>query len=271
MTAASAGSEQAQILAAELDGARRDLELALARERETVARLREVEELKRQFLSNVSHELRTPLTSIRGYAALLEKKLDVADAPVHRALEAILRATQQLDRLIEDLLDVAAAESGRLRIRASPVDLAEAVRSAAVQAGPAAQEKSIQVDVAIHERIPAVQADSGRLAQVLANVIDNALKYTPRGGAVTIEVHRGGAVAHAIVRDTGVGIPLSEQETVFSHFFRASAGRDARRGTGLGLAIARAIVEAHAGLMWLESEVGKGTAVHFTIPLVEAS
>jgi signal transduction histidine kinase len=257
-------------LAGDLDGAKRELELALGRERAMVAQLRERDELRNQFLANVSHELRTPLTSIRGYAQLLARP-DVAADRVRAAAGAILRATDQLSSLVQDLLDMTAIEGNGIRIDPRPVSLPDIVTAAVQLVEPAAREKQIELGVDVPAALPEVQADRGRIAQVLNNLLSNAIKFTPAGGTIEAGARGGGDLVHVWVKDTGVGIPAEEQSRLFTRFFHSNTTPVTSRGLGLGLYIVRSIVEAHGGMVWVQSEPGQGATFAFTLPLATAA
>jgi signal transduction histidine kinase len=258
--------DEVATLAAELDGAKRELELALGRERAMVAQLRERDELRNQFLANVSHELRTPLTSIRGYAQLLTRA-EAAPDRVRNGASAILRATDQLHALVQDLLDMTAIEGNGIHVDPRPVSLGDVITAAVQLVDPAAREKNVTVTADIGRAIPEVRADRGRLAQVLNNLLSNAVKFTPAGGSVDVGARTGGDLVHVWVKDTGVGIPHDEQTQLFTRFFHSSSTPVTSRGLGLGLYIVRSIVEAHGGMVWIESEPGQGTTVSFTVPV----
>jgi PAS domain S-box-containing protein len=227
------------------DSARR--EAMLAREREQVERLRELDELKDEFVTFVSHELRTPLTSIRGYVDLIqEDEADLSDE--HRSwLGTIQRNSERLGSLVEDLLEYFRIESGRTELRRDLVDITTLVTQAVESAGPAAVRKQLSLTAAFAPAAP-VYGDEGRLAQVIDNLVSNAIKYTPEGGQIDVTLELAGDEVVLGVADTGIGIPDEERERLFERFFRAStATENAIPGTGLGLAITKALVEAHGG------------------------
>ncbi|OLC52373.1 MAG: hypothetical protein AUH85_17270 [Chloroflexi bacterium 13_1_40CM_4_68_4] len=264
------GSMQGEIrrLAVELEGSKRDLELALARERAMVAQLRERDEMRNQFISNISHELKTPLTSIRGYAELLLRSNEPVSDRSRRAVNAMLRASDQLATLVQDLLDMTAIEASGLSVQPRPLVLEEVITTAMQLAEPMAREKNLRLVADVARVLPNVLADPGRLGQVLNNLLSNAIKFTPSGGTVEVGARSGGDLVHVWVRDTGLGIPPDEHRRLFSRFFHASTTPPASRGLGLGLYIVRAIVEAQGGMVWVESEPGAGTTFHFTVPFV---
>lgn len=231
---------------------------------------RELDRLRDAFVAAVSHELRTPLTSISGFLEMLRDEEASLGEAGQMYLDVIRRSTERLQRLVEDLLLVAQIEAHRLELVLGTVDLHELARAAVEAARPTATEKEIDLRLEL-DGAPPVRADAGRLAQVLDNLISNAVKFTDAGGAVTVSVVHNGPFARVEVADTGVGIPIDEQGQLFSSFFRAStATRQAIPGTGLGLVIVRAIVEQHGGTVDLESREGKGTTVTVTLPVEQA-
>jgi signal transduction histidine kinase len=227
---------------------------------------RELDRMRDAFVATVSHELRTPLTSISGFLEMLEDEEHVLGEAGRQYLEVIRRSTERLHALVEDLLLVAQIEARRVELQLAPVDLGELAARAAEAARPSAREK--QVDLQVHANSPpVVLGDAKRLTQVLDNLVSNAVKFTPEGGAVTITVGQNGAGARLVVADTGIGVPKDEQKQVFSRFFRAStATRRAIPGTGLGLAICHALVEQHGGSIEFSSREGNGTEVVVTLP-----
>ena len=231
-------------------------------------RLRELDRLKDEFLSLVSHELRTPLTSIRGYLDLvLDEEAGELNAEQRRFLEAVERNSGRLLRLVGDLLFVAQADAGRLSLEQAKVDLAALAADCVEGAAPAAAEKSINLVLAA-TAVPAFVGDRVRLAQVLDNLVSNALKFTPEGGTVEVSTKLNGNHVSVEVSDTGIGIPVADQPRLFERFFRSSVADDqAIPGTGLGLAIVKAIVEAHKGEIEIDSKEGRGTTIRVDLPL----
>jgi len=227
---------------------------------------RELDRMRDAFVATVSHELRTPLTSISGFLEMMEDEEHALGEAGRQYLEVIRRATERLHSLVEDLLLVAQIEARRIELQLAPVDLRELVARAAESARPAAREKQIELDV-VADSPPAVLGDAQRLTQVLDNLVSNAVKFTPDGGAVTISVAAANGGARLVVTDNGIGVTEDEQKQVFSRFFRASnATARAIPGTGLGLAICHALIEQHGGSIEFRSREGKGTEVVVNLP-----
>ena len=234
-----------------------------------VTELRRLERIRQDFVANVSHEFKTPLTAIQGFAeTLLAGAIDDPGAN-RRFLEIIREHATRLARLTDDLLKLARIEAGKLEVQFLPLDLEGLVESCGQTALFKAGRKQISVDINLPADIPAVLGDSSLLHDVLQNLLDNAIQYTPPGGRITISAATTGREATVTVADTGIGIPLADQERIFERFYRVDAARSREAGgTGLGLSIAKHIVEAHSGRLWVESAIGRGSQFHFSIPLV---
>ena len=238
-----------------------------------MAREQAAQRIKDDFLSIVSHELRTPLTSIQGYSQLLEGRMrsDHAGESKEMAHLRVIRSqVGRMRRLVDDLLDVSRIDRrGGVSIEPSDFDLAEEVRGAAARIGREHTDRSIEVSTP--ERIE-VHADRDRLDQVLTNLIENAVKYSPDGGPVRVVAERRGGEVEVRVSDVGVGIPPEHRDHVFERFYQADgdAGRRRFGGLGLGLYISRAIIDAHGGRIWAapNAEDGAGSVFGFRIPRV---
>jgi two-component system phosphate regulon sensor histidine kinase PhoR len=232
-----------------------------------VTRIRSLENMRKEFVANVSHELKTPLTNILGYAETLRGgAIQDAEASA-RFVEKIENNALQLKNLVEDILKVSEIESGRLEMNPVDSQLENTVR--AIQAEFEEQLKSKKLNFEI--KIPtglAVRADPSALRQILMNLIDNAVKYTPEGGRVTVSAEREGPFCKVTVADTGIGIAEKDLPHVFERFYRADKARSRQMGgTGLGLSIVKHFVQAHGGEVGATSEVGKGSQFFFTLPL----
>jgi signal transduction histidine kinase len=227
---------------------------------------RELDRMRDAFVATVSHELRTPLTSISGFLEMLQDEEAGLGESGRTYLEVIRRSTSRLHQLVEELLLIAQIEARRVELEPVRLDLAELASHSVEALRPVAAEGGVSIELAVDERAP-VRGDARRLAQVIDNLITNAVKFTPSGGSINVSVQDGAGDVHLIVADTGIGIPAEEQGQVFSRFFRSSnATQGAIAGTGLGLAISRALVEQHDGTISLESEEGVGTRVTVTLP-----
>ncbi len=232
-----------------------------------ITELRRLERVRQDFVANVSHEFRTPLTAIQGFAeTLLGGALD-DPANRRRFVEIIRDQAARLARLTEDLLKLSRIEAGKLELEFRPVSVYHLVESCLVTAKLKAVPKHLALDVRLPEGLPTVRGDSNRLQEVLQNLLDNAVQYTPRGGRIQVSVSCVDNQAVITVADTGIGIPQAEQVRIFERFYRVDADRSREAGgTGLGLSIARHIVEAHGGRLWVESAVGEGSRFHFNLP-----
>jgi signal transduction histidine kinase len=230
--------------------------------------LHELDRMKDDFVASVSHELRTPLTSIQGYLELvLDGEAGALTNEQREFLSIVDRNADRLLHVVGDLLFVAQVKAGGIALEAGPTDVEEVVRQAAEAARPAATEKGIELELDV-DGIGELTADRARLAQVLDNLISNAIKFTPSGGRVAVRSSRDGDVAILEVSDTGMGISEEDQEKLFQRFFRADSATDqAIQGTGLGLAIVKAIVEAHDGAISVVSASGKGTTFRVELPI----
>ena len=231
--------------------------------------LRQLERVRTEFVANVSHELRTPLTAIQGYLeTLLSGALDEPEN-ARRFLEIVLRHSERLGRLLNDLTDLSNIELGKVVLRRELVHLDEVVDSVVGMIGPRAARSRVTVSADVPAELPAVAADRDRLAQILINLVDNAVKYTPEGGAVTVTARAAGdEVVEVAVADTGVGIPAADLPRITERFYRVDKARSRELGgTGLGLAIVKHLVLAHGGELRIESPQQQGTIVRFTLPI----
>jgi two-component system, sensor histidine kinase and response regulator len=246
-------------------------EHALARQaRELSAqneRLRELDRLKDEFVALVSHELRTPLTSIHGYLNLVLEAdgADLADEQ-RQFLSIASRNTDRLRKLVEDLLLVSELDAGELEFEFDTVDFRDLARESVESARPIALAGGISLELSARSAMR-LNGDRVRLGQLLDNVISNALKFTPRGGRVSVRVTQANGSAVLEVEDTGIGIAADEQKHLFDRFFRGRAAGDrAIQGTGLGLSISQSIAKAHGGQIEVASEENGGTTFRFAFP-----
>ena len=217
---------------------------------------------REQVLKIVSHDLRNPLHTISMCASLL------LDLPMPREkqaehLERIRRAGERMNRLVQDLLDIAKLEAGRVAISPRPIEVAPLMREAQGMLTPLAAERELRLDVHVADGLQPVMADEGRVLQVVSNLVGNAVKFTPPGGTITIRADDAPGGVRFSVSDTGVGMTTEQLSKLFGQFWQANPAD--RRGIGLGLSIAKGIVEAHDGRIWVESQPGAGTTFHFTL------
>jgi two-component system, OmpR family, phosphate regulon sensor histidine kinase PhoR len=233
-----------------------------------VTELRRLERVRQDFVANVSHEFKTPLTAIQGFAeTLLAGALD-DPSNNRRFLEIIRNHAIRLARLTNDLLKLARIEAGKLEVEYFTVGLMELIEACAETTLLKASRKDITLEIEVPPKLPAVRGDAGLLRDVLQNLLDNAIQYTPQGGHIRVTADAGDHDAVISVADTGIGIPLADQERIFERFYRVDVARSREAGgTGLGLSIAKHIVEAHGGRLWVESTVGQGSRFSFSIPL----
>jgi signal transduction histidine kinase len=234
---------------------------------ESVTIIRRDRDRSRDFLADVSHELRTPIAALRTFNELLSET--AGDDPETRAefLESSRQQLERLDWLAQNLLDLSKLDSGLVLLDLRPDDLRSAVESAVEQADPAAQRRGVALTVSLPSRPVRIRHDPQRIGQVVTNLVGNALKFTPRGGAVSVELQPIAEGARIEVRDTGVGIDASELPRVFDRFYRGSRANEARgSGSGLGLAIVKSIVDLHAGRITVDSRLGVGTTFVVTLP-----
>ena len=235
--------------------------------------LRRLDELKSEFLAMVSHELRTPLTAIVGYSRLLMRQVHGPLTPKQlEHQEAIFRSAQRLTELINDLLDVARLEAARVQLEARPTDVHQALANVLATVRVAAQAKQITISDEMPADLPLVQADASRLHQILANLIGNAIKFTPPGGHVRVRAGRQKEQVWIAVEDTGVGIPPEELARIWDPFYQVESPLRRRHpGSGLGLAIVRRLVELHGGAVRAESAgENRGSRFTFTLPVAGA-
>jgi len=227
------------------------------------------DELRRNLTADVAHELRTPLSVIRGK---LEGMLDGVYPATAEHLEPVLEETELLTHLVEDLRLLALAEAGQLTLEKRPMDVGDLLRDAQVNFGPQADDRGVTLALDLPPELPQAMADCRRIAQVLGNLLTNALRHTPEGGCVTMSAAVAsplvGDMVKVTVVDTGAGISSQDLPYIFERFWRGDKSRSrAGGGTGLGLAIAKQLVEAHGGTIGVESAPGEGARFWFTLPV----
>ncbi|MDQ3539362.1 MAG: cell wall metabolism sensor histidine kinase WalK [Chloroflexota bacterium] len=245
-----------------IEGAHERLGMVVLRD---ISELRRLETVRREFVANVSHELRTPLTSIRALVETLEAGAIEDEAVSMDFLGRIVGEVDRLTELVEDLLDLARLEAGRTRMRYERVDPVELVRAGADRLRPQVERARLTLTVTHGEELRAIDVDRTRIEQVLINLVHNAIKFTPPGGEIRIDVRQESGWTTVRVADTGVGIAEDEQLRLFERFYKSDKARNTG-GTGLGLAIAKHIVQAHSGEISVQSVAGEGATFIVSIP-----
>jgi Na+/proline symporter/signal transduction histidine kinase len=256
----------------ELEVKSRELEAATAELRAAYERLQELDRLKDEFLTTVTHELRTPLTSIRSFSEILFDNPDLETAERQRYLGIVIKESERLTRLINQVLDLAKIEGGQFDWQIGDVDVREIVNDAVAATGQLFRDRDVSVAVAMPERVPLVRSDRDQLMQVAVNLLSNAVKFSEpgRGRVEVVVAFRDGEIAVS-VRDNGPGIPPEHQRAIFEKFHQVGNSLTAKPpGSGLGLTICQRIVEHLGGRIWVESRPGEGATFTFTVP-VEAS
>jgi signal transduction histidine kinase len=223
---------------------------------------------KSEFLANMSHELRTPLNAIIGFSEVLAEKMfgDVNDKQAEY-LQDILESGRHLLSLINDILDLAKIEAGHMELDSAAFDLPSAIDNALILVRERASRRGITLGCTIDQRLGLISGDERKVKQVLLNLLSNALKFTPEGGRVGVGARLHDDVAEVSVADTGIGIALTDQDTVFEEFRQVGTADKKAEGTGLGLALSRKFIELHGGKIWVQSEVGHGSTFTFTLPV----
>ena len=234
--------------------------------------LRRLEQVRKDFVANVSHELRTPLTAIKGYIEALQEGAFDDQAQRDQFLDTIRKQTDRLNLIITDLLLLAKIESGQVPLKQAPLSLAGVIDRTVSLLRRQLEQKRHTVQVRIPEDLPLIFGDEERLAQVFSNLLDNAIKYTPDHGTITITAEAGDDFIVAHVEDTGIGIPLNDLPRIFERFYRVDKARSRELGgTGLGLSIVKHLVESHGGTVTVESLPGRGTKFRVMLPVAPAS
>jgi signal transduction histidine kinase len=244
-------------------------EMAVALERDAVERDR-IEQMKDDFVLTVSHELRTPVTVVKGFAEILTSQRKSLSARQYEAVSVISDSASQLQKMINDLLDLARSDAGKLRIVPEPTSARALVQKVGKQLRPSFDEKDQKLTVRVETGLPEVQADADRIGQVLANLLTNANKYCPDGARVRLTASRVGNEVEFEVSDNGPGLGEEELDHVFERFWRAQSGEtQSVGGTGLGLAIAKSLVDLHGGAIAVSSTPGEGATFRFVLPIAK--
>ncbi len=236
--------------------------------RDTTDRAR-LERAKSEFVATASHELRSPLTSIKGFVELLERSPGSMSSRQREFIQIIMRSTDRLVDLVNDLLDVARIEANRFEVNRRPIDIAEPVREVLELMGPRITAKRQQLASYIAPDLPRAYADPGRVRQIVANLVTNAHMYTPADGTIDVAIERQGEAIQITVADSGIGMTPEQTAHVFDRFYRATG--QSSPGTGLGLSIVKSLVDMHEGAIEVESEAGRGTTFGVRLPVAAAA
>jgi signal transduction histidine kinase len=244
-------------------------EMATSLERDARERDR-IERMKDDFVLTVSHELRTPVTVVKGFAEMLNAQRKALSPSQAEAAEVIADSAGQLQNMINDLLDLARSDAGKLKIDAEPTSVRALAQRVGRQMRPHFEEKDQRLTVSVERGVPDVLADPDRISQVLANLLTNAYKYSPEDASVRMSASKVGDEVEFTVSDDGPGLATEELDHVFERFWRAQSGEtQAVGGTGLGLAIAKSLVELHGGAIAASSKPGKGATFRFVLPIAK--
>jgi two-component system phosphate regulon sensor histidine kinase PhoR len=271
---ADEGQEQVEVV--EMDGRSRFLQAIVTCLQQTdqrtclvilqdLTRVRQLETVRRDFISNVSHELRTPLASLKVLVdTLREGALTEDPGAARRFLDHMEAEVDALAQMVQELLELSRIESGQAPFRLTPVEVSDVVLVPVERLAPQAQRAELVLTVDLPSGLPRVLADTERARQVVTNLVHNAIKFTPQGGQVTVSAEAQDDEVVVSVQDTGIGIPAGDLPRIFERFYKTDRAR-AGGGVGLGLAIARHIIQAHGGRIWVDSVEGRGSTFHFTL------
>ena len=234
------------------------------------SQLKEIDQLKKDFLASVTHELKSPLTSLIMYVDLfLEGAAGELTEKAKKFLKIMERSSKRLSRFIDDLLDMAKIERGKMEIKKEPLEILPIVSEIAELIKPQADEKDIEIAMNIPDNLPLVFVDGDRTRQIITNILSNSVKFTPEKGKISVNIQDEKEHFQVSISDTGIGIPPEQIGKIFDKFEQVKEVRErvkGPRGTGLGLAIVKSLVEAQGGKIWVESEVDKGSTFYFTLP-----
>ncbi len=231
--------------------------------------LKKLDRVKTDFLNSTSHELRTPVASIKGYIQMLLKQtLGNITEEQKKALEVLLRNTNRLDHLIQDILDISRLESGTMKFITEKTDVTKMVNEIAETMQASADLKRIKINIDIQKEIPDLMIDQERIKQVLMNLVDNAIKFSPDSSTINIKARKEKENVLFEVQDFGRGIPKNKQKKIFERFYQVDSGIDRKfGGIGLGLTISKKIIDIYDGQIWVDSTLGKGSSFRFSLPL----
>lgn len=236
---------------------------------EALQEIQQISKRKTDFISAVSHELRTPLTSIKGYAAiLLAGKLGEVPAAVKERLEKINQHSDDLTKLINDLLDISRIESGKAELKLEPLNLKDFINNVIDLLQPQIKERQLKTNLSLDERLSPLKADRHQLERVFINLIGNSIKFTPADGVISISAKNAQNSVQVDISDSGIGILAKDLPHIFEEFYRSeNAINEKIKGTGLGLSLVKSIITAHKGKIWAQSELNKGSTFSFTLPI----
>ena len=266
------GSLQGGICIIEDITRRKRAEDALQRYAEELANaneeLKSLDRMKDEFLSNVSHELKTPLVSIMGYGQIFfNETLGTLNDQQKKAINTVLRNSERLRRLIDSLLFISRADARTIEYQIEKLQIAEIIDNVINDMYLQIEEKGLTIEKDVPDNLPLINGDKARLSDMLTNLFDNSIKFTPSGGRIILNAYEEADNLHIGVKDTGIGIPKELIPNLFQRFYQIDASiRRRYGGTGVGLYISKNIVEAHNGKIWVESEEGGGTTVHVNLP-----
>ena len=232
--------------------------------------LKSLDNMKNDFLSNVSHELKTPLVSIKGYSELMyDEKLGALNEQQKKAMEVVSRNSERLSHLIDSLIYLTMEKAKKIELTLVPIQIVDIIKHASSDVHPMIEKKGLTINTDLPDKLPKVKGDTDRLTEVIINLINNAIKFTPAGGEITIAAREEPENIHITVKDTGVGVPNDSISKFFNKFYQVDASTTRRYGgTGLGLHITKSIVDMHNGQIWAESEEEAGTTIHVLIPKI---
>lgn len=235
-----------------------------------VTRLKKLERIRTDFVANVTHEIRTPLTAVIGYLETLQAGALENPEDAKRFIDIMLKQARRLNRLVEDLMTISRIELGEVLLHFEEIVLPEVTENVISLLDATAAAKKIKIQNRLPQNLPQIKADRDRLIQVLVNVLDNAVKFTPDGGLITIDAEEKAENVELTISDTGIGIPREEIQRLGERFYRVDKTRSRELGgTGLGLSIVKHLMIAHGGRMEIESQMGKGTKVLLFFPVTK--
>lgn len=260
-----------QRLQRELQSKNEELTQSYAKLQLAYEQLKELDKAKASFFSMVSHDLRHPIAVAKGYLELIQSGPTAIDDETRGYIQVAEQEMRYIAEMVDDVLDLSRMDAGYYQVDCQPLPVSSLLQQARLAFRTQAAQRNISITVEPSENLPLVSADSLRMGQVLSNLIENALKFTPEGGQIVLSAKQVNDQVQITVRDTGVGIEPGEHEKIFDRFYRIKRGEQVEdKGSGLGLAICREIVRLHGGRIWAESELGKGTAFHLTLKPAES-